>query len=182
MKKNILKYSSLLALLGSTFFSTQTFAAECATGTVPATGCRVDVSNITYTLTGDITSGAAQGAGILFDSDSAIINYTGSISVEAMGVGFDIGADNNTMNMTGNINIAAGSNTRRGVIFNQGENNTLNLTGNILTANEDGYGVIYSGGSANIGAVEGNITTSGLAAHGIAFDNSNLNSHTQNKE
>ena len=179
MKKNILKYSSLLALLGSTFFSTQTFAAECATGTVPATGCRVDVSNITYTLTGDITSGAAQGAGILFDSDSAIINYTGAISVEAMGVGFDIGADNNTMNMTGNINIAAGSDTRRGVIFNQGENNTFNLTGNILTANEDGYGVIYSAGSANIGAVEGNITTSGLEAHGIAFDNSRLNNHTQ---
>jgi hypothetical protein len=179
LKKNILKYSSLLALLGSTFFSTQTFAAECATGTVPATGCRVDVSNITYTLTGDITSGAAQGAGILFDSDSAIINYTGAISVEAMGVGFDIGADNNTMNMTGNINIAAGSDTRRGVIFNQGENNTFNLTGNILTANEDGYGVIYSAGSANIGAVEGNITTSGLEAHGIAFDNSRLNNHTQ---
>jgi hypothetical protein len=179
LKKNILKYSSLLALLGSTFFSTQTFAAECATGTVPATGCRVDVSNITYTLTGDITSGAAQGAGILFDSDSAIINYTGAISVEAMGVGFDIGADNNTMNMTGNINIAAGSNTRRGVIFQQGENNTLNLTGNILTANELGIGVYYAGGSANTGAVEGNITTTGDTGHGIAFDNSNLNNYTQ---
>ena len=165
MKQTILKYSSLLALLSSTFFSTQTFAAECETGTVPATGCRIDISDITYTLTGDITSGAAQGAGILFDSDSAIINYTGAISVEAMGVGFDIGADNNTMNMTGNINIAAETNERHGVLFREGENNTFNLTGNILTANELGIGVYYAEGSANTGKVEGNIITTGERGH-----------------
>ena len=68
MKKTILKYTPLLALLGTSFFSTQTFAAECETGTVPATGCRIDVSGITYTLTGDITSGP-EGAGILFGAN-----------------------------------------------------------------------------------------------------------------
>tara|TARA_B100000768_G_C11120503_1_gene307274 strand:+ start:206 stop:505 length:300 start_codon:yes stop_codon:yes gene_type:complete len=80
-----------------------------------------------------------------FDSDSTIINYTGAISVESIGVGFDIGADNNTMNMIGNINIAAGDENRRGIIFNQSENNTLNLMGNILTANTLGIGVYYMG-------------------------------------
>ena len=137
MKQTILKYSSLLALLSSIFFSTQTFAAECETGTVPATGCRIDISDITYTLTGDITIDDADGAGILIgtNTDSAIINYTGSISVTDIGVGFDTGADNNTMNMTGNINIAAETARRQGVNFNRAENNTFNLTGNILTAN-----------------------------------------------
>ena len=88
MKQTILKYSSLLALLSSTFFSTQTFAAECETGTVPATGCRIDISDITYTLTGDITIDDADGACILIgtNTDSAIINYTGSISVTDIGV------------------------------------------------------------------------------------------------
>ena len=121
MKKTILKYSSLLALFGSFFFSTQTFGAECATGTVPATGCRIDVSDITYTLTGDITSGP-ESAGIYFASDNAIVNYTGAISVSTMGVAFDINDNNNTMNMTGNINIAAETAARHGVLFRRGEN------------------------------------------------------------
>ena len=71
MKKNILKYSSLLALLSAPFFSTQTFAAECETGTVPATGCRIDISDITYTLTGDVTVDDADGAGILIQIPDA---------------------------------------------------------------------------------------------------------------
>ena len=95
MKQTILKYSSLLALLSAPFFSTQTFAAECETGTVPATGCRIDVSDITYTLTGDITSGP-ESAGIYFASDNAIVNYTGAISVSTNGVGFDVNDDKYT--------------------------------------------------------------------------------------
>ena len=181
MKQTILKYSSLLALLSVPFFSTQTFAAECETGTVPATGCSIDVSDITYTLTGDVTVDDADGAGILIraNTDSAIINYTGSISVTQIGVGFDIGADNNTMNMTGNINIAAVTARRQGVLFNRGENNTFNLTGNIITANTLGIGVYYAAGSANTGKVEGNIITTGEGGHGIVFENSALNNHTQ---
>ena len=80
MKKIILKFSSLLALLGSTFFSTQTFSAGCQTGASPDDSCTIDFSNITYTLTGDINT-----------------DTTGSI------IDFVSGANSNTLNFFGSI-------------------------------------------------------------------------------
>jgi hypothetical protein len=107
LKQTILKYSSLLALLGSTFFSSQTYAAECATGTSPVEGCTIDVSDITYTLTGDIEPaedviGIAIGAGV-----SAItLNLTGDITTsgsDADGFRENLNTQLNTINITGDI-------------------------------------------------------------------------------
>ena len=80
MKKTILKYSSLLALLGAPFFSSQAVAAECATGTSPAEGCTIGVVNSTYTLTGDITPDLGVD-GIEFNSFGVDLNLTGDITV-----------------------------------------------------------------------------------------------------
>ena len=71
MKKTILRYISFLALISSPFFSTQTFAAECATGTTPSSGCRVEVSGATYNMTGDISTSSYLGHGILFNDTSS---------------------------------------------------------------------------------------------------------------
>ncbi len=85
MKQTILKYSSLLALISSSFISSQIYAAECATGASPDDSCTIDVSNTTYTLTGDINTNTTDniidfGAG----ANSNTLNFIGDISSEGL--------------------------------------------------------------------------------------------------
>ena len=80
MKQIILKYSSLLALISSPLISSQAFSAECETGASPSDSCEIEVSNTTYTLTGDINT-----------------NTTDNI------IDFGDGANSNTVNFIGDI-------------------------------------------------------------------------------
>ena len=81
MKKNILKYSSLLALLGSPLISTQTYAAECVNG-ANVDGCEITADDTTYTLTGDIstTANVAEGIHIGQFANDNTISQTGNIT------------------------------------------------------------------------------------------------------
>ena len=106
MKKTILKYSSLLALLGAPFFSSQTVAAECATGTSPAEGCTIGVVNSTYTLTGDITPDLGVD-GIEFNSFGVDLNLTGDITVN-LAYGLEYLNGFNTTTMIGDITVKIG--------------------------------------------------------------------------
>ena len=134
MKKTILKFSSVLTLLGASFFSSQTFAAECATGTSPADGCTINVSNITYTLTGDINSGATRGIQIL-TSTNTTINLTGNITAANVGVEFrQTNVSSITTNIIGNIS-TSGDGSHGYFVWRSGDN-TINHTGNISTTGE----------------------------------------------
>ena len=131
MKKTILKFSSVLALLGAPFFSSQTFAAECATGTSPADGCTINVSNITYTLTGDINSGASPGIELQTATNTEI-NLTGNITAADYGVYFRLtDVSSNTTNIIGNISTTG--NGSYGYFVWKSSDNTINHTGNIST-------------------------------------------------
>ncbi|XOJ89682.1 hypothetical protein ABXT57_02070 [Methylophilaceae bacterium Uisw_097] len=201
MKKTILKYSSLLALLGTSFFSTQTFAAECQTGASPDDSCTIDVSDITYTLTGDINTNTTDniidfGAG----ANSNTLNFRGNITSE----GLDARAfsfsnnDGNTLTMTGNI-ITEGNGAEGIKLFPGVTNANINMTGNITTtgilaygiyldtsdsnnttmtgniSTEDATGIILSGSSANTTNMIGSISTQGVNAHGISINTSTAN-------
>ena len=134
MKKTILKFSSVLALLGAPFFSSQTFAAECATGTSPADGCTINVSNITYTLTGDINSGASPGIELQTATNTEI-NLTGNITAADYGVYFRLtDVSSNTTNIIGNISTTG--NGSYGYFVWKSSDNTINHTGNISTTGE----------------------------------------------
>ena len=151
MKQTILKYSSLLALLSAPFLSTQTFAAECATGTSPAAGCTIDVSNTTYTLTGDLGSTA------LFEV-----------------IEFGNGANFNTLNLLGNITTA----NDHAIYFGDSDSNTISMTGNITTTLRGATGINLSRGSrANVIDLFGNITT-GEDSQAIVLGNTNDNTIT----
>ena len=194
MKKTTLKYSSLLALLSVPFFSTQTLAAECATGSAPAAGCTIDVDNITYTQTGDI-SPASGTSGIAFTSgaDSNTLNLTGGISTTgnlASGILLNQ-SDNNTINVTGNISTAGTGSD--GLLFESSLNNTTTITGNIDTTNDEASGLHFkninvpgvpfpiSGGGGyrpppkHITTITGNISTTGAGASGLYLENNNIN-------
>ena len=201
MKQTILKYSSLLALLSAPFFSTQTFAAECQTGASPDDSCTIDVSDITYTLTGDINTNTTDniidfGAG----ANSNTLNFIGNITSE----GLDARAfsfsnnDGNTLTMTGNIitegngaegiklfpgvtnaninmtgNITTTGILAYGIYSDTSDSNTTTMTGNIST--EDATGIILRGSSANITNMIGSISTQGVNAHGISINTSTAN-------
>ena len=201
MKQTILKYSSLLALLSAPFFSTQTFAAECQTGASPDDSCTIDVSDITYTLTGDINTNTTDniidfGAG----ANSNTLNFIGNITSE----GLDARAfsfsnnDGNTLTMTGNIitegngaegiklfpgvtnaninmtgNITTTGVLAYGIYLDTSDSNTTTMTGNIST--EDATGIILRGSSANITNMIGSISTQGVNAHGISINTSTAN-------
>ena len=154
MKKTILKYTPLLALLGTSFFSTQTLAAECQTGASPSDGCTIDVSDITYTLTGDIDT----------DTTDNIID-------------FGAGANSNTLNFIGNI--TSEGLDARAFSFSDNDGNTLTMTGNIITEGNGAEGIKLFPGvtNANIN-MTGNITTSGTAAYGIGMIESDSNTTT----
>ena len=201
MKQTILKYSSLLALLGLPLISTQTFAAECATGASPSDSCEIEVSDITYTLTGDIDTDTTDniidfGAG----ANSNTLNFIGNITSE----GLDARAfsfsnnDGNTLTMTGNIitegnaaegiklfpgvtnaninmtgNITTTGVLAYGIYLDTSDSNTTTMTGNIST--EDATGIILGASSANITNMIGSITTQGVNAHGISINTSTAN-------
>ena len=201
MKQTILKYSSLLALLSAPFFSTQTFAAECETGASPSDSCTIDVSNITYTLTGDINTNTTDniidfGAG----ADSNTLNFIGNITSEGLDARAFSFSDNdgNTLTMTGNIitegngaegiklfpgvtnaninmtgNITTTGILAYGIYSDTSDSNTTTMTGNIST--EDATGIILRGSSANITNMIGSISTQGVNAHGISINTSTAN-------
>ena len=146
MKQTILKYSSLLALLGSTFFSTQTSAAimyECATGTSPAVGCTIDVSDTTYTLTGDVSSTSLNNViEFGFNANSNTLNFIGNVTTEGLDANAFVvgGGESNTLLINGNIITSGRSAT--GIWLNSvGGKTTTTLTGNISTSGTDAYGV-----------------------------------------
>ena len=118
LKQTILKYSSLLALLGSTFFSTQTFAAECVNG-ANAAGCEIDTDDITYTLTGNI----APAAGI----DGITLS------------GFPAFANDNTVTLTGNITTTG--DTAHGILLSGVDGNNIHIIGDISVNGVQAYGV-----------------------------------------
>ena len=77
MKKNILKYSSLLALLGSSFFIPQIMAAECIDG-ANSSGCSISTDSNNLLLTGNITT---TDYGIYIqESNSNRTSYKGNIA------------------------------------------------------------------------------------------------------
>ena len=201
MKKTILKYSSLLALLGSFFFSTHTFAAECETGTSPTAGCSIGVSDITYTLTGDIEPGSGVD-GIQFNSENSALNLTGNITTTGIyGRGIylsnsnnnittligDISSDgtqghgiysfnsnSNTYSLIGDISTSA--NSALGIYLKRSDSNTMNMTGDITTAGDTAYGIlVYDTSESNSITMTGNITTTGDGAVGIYSLESNSN-------
>ena len=64
MKQTILKYSNLLALLCSLFWSSYLYAGvggnvpsptECTNGATTLVGCAITATDTTYSITGDIT-------------------------------------------------------------------------------------------------------------------------------
>jgi hypothetical protein len=183
LKNTILKYSSLLALLGSTLISTQTYAAECATGTAPAEGCTIDVSNITYTLTGDIEPAAGtRGIEFTIDADSNTLNLTGDITTSgANGDGLFIDrSDSNTINMIGNIvNTAAVGEFQQAILLSISDSNTITLTGNIIRSNAGDAALILSDSDSNKITINGTTTKIG-AAVAYSFTNSSNNNLTIN--
>jgi len=164
MKKTILKFSSVLALLGAPFFSSQTFAAECATGTSPADGCTINVSNITYTLTGDINSGASPGIELQTATNTEI-NLTGNITAADYGVYFRLtDVSSNTTNIIGNISTTG--NGSYGYFVWKSSDNTINHTGNISTTGE-AVGIYIAGdnvGHRNTVNWTGNYTSTNSTA------------------
>jgi len=196
LKKTIHKYSSLLALLGAPFFSSQTVAAECATGTSPVEGCTIDLPNITYTLTGDIEPDPGDN-GIRFNSDNVTLNLTGGIlginqgrglfyfndfstttmigditvGSDAVSAGIQLnGANNNVITQTGDISTSGRQSTG---VFILGSDNTINITGDMTSSGNSSPSFdITLGSSSNTINMTGNITSSGNFSHGFILDQS----------
>ncbi|MDB4097196.1 hypothetical protein N9542_04080, partial [Methylophilaceae bacterium] len=170
MKQTILKYISLLAFLGSPFFSSQTFAAECATGTAPLAGCTIDVSDITYTLTGDIEP-AATVIGIEIGGLTAVsastLNLTGDITTSganADGIKENADSQLNTINITGDISASGFS--ADGINTNALGYSFITLLGDITVSGTSGHGVkLYTDNSEF--TMTGNIATSGQGGDGL---------------
>ena len=203
LKQTILKYSSLLALLGSPLISSQTYAAECATGASPDDSCEIEVSNTTYTLTGDINTNTTDsiidfGAG----ANSNTLNFIGDITSEGLDARAFSFSDNdgNTLTMTGNIitegdfaegiklfpgvtnanidmtgNIATSGLNADGIGLDTSDSNTITMTGNIDTSGDSAYGLFFLSSDSNTTNLTGNITTAGDAAYGLYLKTSESN-------
>ena len=187
MKQTILKYSSLLALLGSPLISSQTYAAECATGASPDDSCEIEVSNTTYTLTGDINTNTTDniidfGAG----ANSNTLNFIGDINSEGLDARAFSFSDNdgNTLTMTGSI-ITEGNGANGIKLFPGVTNANINMTGNITTSGTAAYGIGMIESDSNTTTLTGDITTTGgfnvvtsYSAYGIGLENSDSNTTT----
>ena len=187
MKQTILKYSSLLALLGSPLISSQTYAAECATGASPDDSCEIEVSNTTYTLTGDINTNTTDniidfGAG----ANSNTLNFIGNITSEGLDARAFSFSDNdgNTLTMTGSI-ITEGNGANGIKLFPGVTNANINMTGNITTSGTAAYGIGMIESDSNTTTLTGDITTTGgfnvvtsYSAYGIGLENSDSNTTT----
>ena len=151
------KYISLVALLSASFFSSQTVAAECATGTSPVSGCTIGEVNSTYTLTGDIEPDAGEN-GIEFNSSGVNLNLTGDITVNQARSLLILFNDFNTTTMIGNITVLGGG-VAAGIHI-QGSSNVITQTGDISTRGTQNTGV-YIIGNDNTINLTGDMTSVG---------------------
>ena len=185
MNKIVLIYISLLILLGSSSFSTQVYAVACQTGMAPSGGCTIDTYEVTYTMTGNISTSKHHNYGIYLDQDTlSTINMTGNISTSGNS-GYGIYLDEtvvSTINMTGNIT-TLGSNGY-GIYLNETMLNTINMTGNISTSGRRSFGIWFNNSHANVLTISGDISTSKTNAQAIyiKFSDSNTITMTGNIE
>ena len=185
MNKIVLIYISLLILLGSSSFSTQVYAVACQTGMAPSGGCTIDTYEVTYTMTGNISTSNHHNYGIYLDQDTLnTINMTGNISTSGNS-GYGIYLDEtvvSTINMTGNIT-TLGSNGY-GIYLNETMLNTINMTGNISTSGRRSFGIWFNNSHANVLTISGDISTSKTNAQAIyiKFSDSNTITMTGNIE
>ena len=177
MKKTILKYSSLLAFISSPFINSQTYAAECASGTVDPLGCEVTVRGSTYVMTGNIVG----GQGISFDgyyNEPLLLNNTTTLTGNITASEYSTRAiiflrglytDNNNITINGDILGTAQYGHGIELSF-QANNNTINLNGNLSTNGSDADGILATS-DANDSTINvvGNISTQGDRSPGINF-------------
>jgi hypothetical protein len=182
------------------------YAAACADGT-NADGCTISTSDITYTLTGNISTTGSSAVGLylqssnsnttsltgnitttgnfayglfLYDSDSNTTNLSGNIStegVDAYGL-YLYDSDSNTTSLTGNITTTGVE--AYGLYLYDSDSNTTNLTGNITTAGDGANGLYLDESNSNTTHLTGNITTAGDGANGLYLQSSNSNTTTIN--
>ena len=166
-----------LAAITSLLLPNMSYAAACADG-ANALGCTISTSDITYTLTGNITP-ASGGIGIQFNTgaDGNDVTQTGNISTSGLNAyGLLLGfSDSNTTNLTGNIT-TTGDNAV-GLYIAVSDSNTTNLTGNITTTGDGAYGVWLHHSDSNTTTITGDIITSGTGgnAEPILLENSDSN-------
>jgi len=165
---------SLLALATTLLLPNMSYAAACADGANPV-GCSVTTSDITYTLTGNI-SPASGVVGIFFSgANRNNVTQTGNISTtgsSAYGLYLRL-SDNNTTNLTGNITTAG--DFADGLDLDNSDSNIINLTGNISTAGRSAYGLSSDSSAGNSINLTGNISTTGYSADGLIFWQSDNN-------
>ena len=165
---------SLLALATTLLLPNMSYAAACADGANPV-GCSVTTSDITYTLTGNI-SPASGVDGIFFSgANRNNVTQTGNISTtgsSAYGLYLRL-SDNNTTNLTGNITTAG--DFADGLDLDNSDSNIINLTGNISTAGRSAYGLSSDSSAGNSINLTGNISTTGYSADGLIFWQSDNN-------
>jgi len=164
----------LLALATTLLLPNMSYAAACADGANPV-GCSVTTSDITYTLTGNI-SPASGVDGIFFSgANRNNVTQTGNISTtgsSAYGLYLRL-SDNNTTNLTGNITTAG--DFADGLDLDNSDSNIINLTGNISTAGRSAYGLSSDSSAGNSINLTGNISTTGYSADGLIFWQSDNN-------
>jgi len=164
----------LLALATTLLLPNMSYAAACADGANPV-GCSVTTSDITYTLTGNI-SPASGVDGIFFSgANRNNVTQTGNISTtgsSAYGLYLRL-SNNNTTNLTGNITTAG--DFADGLDLDNSDSNIINLTGNISTAGRSAYGLSSDSSAGNSINLTGNISTTGYSADGLIFWQSDNN-------
>ena len=142
-----------LAAITTLLLPNMSYAAACADGE-NADGCTISTSDITYTLTGNITP--ASGVD---------------------GIEFTSGADGNDVTQTGNITTTGKS--AYGLYLETSESNTTNLTGNITTTGKSAYGLYIKDSDSNTTTITGDIITSGTnKSEPILLENSDSNTFT----
>ena len=184
MKKTILKYSSLIALLGAPLISTQTFAAECVNG-ANADGCEITADETTYTLTDDISTTANDAESIhigLFANDNTI-SQTGNITTtgdNAEGILLQ-SSDGNNLTIDGNIStngfqsygihIMSDDFNRDVALGGDGQvGNTITMNGNLLIQGENSFGVLINVFADNNNVtINGNTTITGNLTAGLGY-------------
>ena len=129
-----------LAAITSLLLPNMSYAAACADG-ANALGCTISTSDITYTLTGNITTAGDNTYGLsLASSNSNTTNLTGNITTTGtFAYGLSLASSNsNTTNLTGNITTTGG--IGHGLWLFGSDSNTINLTGNISTTGDGSFG------------------------------------------
>ena len=184
MKKTILKYSSLLALLGAPLISSQTYATECVNG-ANVDGCEITADETTYTLTGDIstTANVAEGIDIGQFANDNTITQTGNITTtgdSALGIGLEA-SDGNNLTIDGNISTNGSQSYGIYILsddFNRNVNlggdgqvgNTITMNGNLLIKGENSFGALITTFADNNNVtINGNTTITGNLTAGLGL-------------